>query len=221
MRDKRDGAAESDGASGQLGDGRGQVDEYAAWVSGLGLDPDMFAGLVREAAAQVARTGTFPWPKRFDRWSDEAVEDFVGKVFAKRGKGFALKILEKATSQKSLELLIVKTVRNVLIDEANRDVEKPSSQRGDPVECAVGRCPGCRSGAPRRSARRHLKESARRPPRTSPTSSSQPPACAPHSAPTGHEDGAASSVGCAIPRTGASPVSLLLRRPLAPPWSAG
>jgi len=78
----------------------------------------MFAGLVREAAAQVARTGTFPWPKHFDRWSDEAVEDFVGKVFAKRGKGFALKILEKATSQKSLELLIVKTVRNVLIDEA-------------------------------------------------------------------------------------------------------
>jgi hypothetical protein len=94
------------------------VDEYAAWSADLALDENVFAALVLRLAAQVARTQTFPHPHGYPRWTDPAVEELAAKVYKKTGKGFALKILEQATSQESMERLLLATIRNFLIDEA-------------------------------------------------------------------------------------------------------
>jgi hypothetical protein len=94
------------------------VDEYAAWSTDFTLDENVFGALVLRLAGQVARTRTFPHPHGYPRWTDQAVEELAAKVYRKAGKDFALKILEQATSQQSLERLILATIRNFLIDEA-------------------------------------------------------------------------------------------------------
>lgn len=99
--------------------GRGRlVSEFEEWVANLSLSDDVFVALLRRLAGQVVRTKSYPPPEGYDSWSDDAVHDLVNEVYARNGKQLGLKILERATSQASLERLLLATVENVLIDQA-------------------------------------------------------------------------------------------------------
>lgn len=99
------------------------MNEYEEWQRNKQVNADAFAALVLRLAGIVARTKTYPWPKHYDSWSDEAVQELAGKVYerkdsSEKDKGLALKIFEKARDQGSLERLLLATIENVLIDEA-------------------------------------------------------------------------------------------------------
>lgn len=80
--------------------------------------------LLRQLAAQVTRSGPFPPPEGYDRWSPEAVDHLVTDLFvAKEGK-LVLKCLARATGQVSLEKLLITAIKNHLRDEAK------STERG-------------------------------------------------------------------------------------------
>lgn len=80
--------------------------------------------LLRRLAAQVTRTGPFPPPEDYDRWSAAAVDHLVTDLFiAKEGK-LVLKCLVRATDQASLERLLITAIENYLKDKAK------STERG-------------------------------------------------------------------------------------------
>lgn len=94
---------------------------YATWDEDRALDEVAFTELLYRLAGQAARTRTFPPPEGYARWTPEAVRVLAHEVAGKGKKGdrpFALKVLEQATSQPSLERLILKSLRNVLVDQA-------------------------------------------------------------------------------------------------------
>lgn len=95
------------------------MDEFARWTSGDGLDDEAFAKLLIRLTGLVTRTKRFPPPQGYPGWTDGAVEDLANGVFlAKKGRTLALKLLEKADDQHSLERLLLKTIERYLIDEA-------------------------------------------------------------------------------------------------------
>lgn len=77
--------------------------------------------LLRQLGAQVTRTSSFPPPAGHKSWSAEAVDDLLADMFSKdpaRGQVFVLACYVQATDQESLERLILKSIRNFLIDQA-------------------------------------------------------------------------------------------------------
>lgn len=74
--------------------------------------------LLRQLAAQVARTSSFPPPEGYASWSNPAIDDLLADLFEKKGKAFVLACFAKATDQGSFERLLLATIRNHLIDEA-------------------------------------------------------------------------------------------------------
>jgi hypothetical protein len=77
--------------------------------------------LLRRLGAQETRSSSFPPPEGYASWSDEAVDDLLGDMFAKnetRGRVFVLGCFAIATDQASLERLILASIRNFLIDQA-------------------------------------------------------------------------------------------------------
>lgn len=94
------------------------MNEYDAWSASHKLDEEAFGALFIRLTGQVVRTGPFPLPTGYSHWSDEAVADVAGRVYASKSKGLALRVLGQATSQNSLERIILATVERALIDEA-------------------------------------------------------------------------------------------------------
>lgn len=94
------------------------MNEYDAWSELHELDAEAFGALFIRLTGLVVRTGPFPLPRGYNHWSDAAVAEVAGRVFAAKKKGLALRILEQATSQGSLERIILATVERALIDEA-------------------------------------------------------------------------------------------------------
>ncbi|NYG22513.1 hypothetical protein BJY17_003260 [Agromyces hippuratus] len=75
--------------------------------------------MLTNICAQVARTHSFPPPEGHRRWSDQAVLDYVGIVFARKGgPGFLIECFLKADDQQSFERLLYTAIRRDLIDEA-------------------------------------------------------------------------------------------------------
>lgn len=97
------------------------MDEYDEWQRTGQLELESFGALLVRLSGQIARTKSYPHPEGHDQWTDTAVQELANNVYArKKGKSLALKILEKARDQKSLELLLLTTIENVLIDEAKK-----------------------------------------------------------------------------------------------------
>jgi len=99
------------------------VNEFEEWQRTRQMNGEVFAALVLHLAGIVARTKTYPWPEHYDSRSDEAVQELASKVYerkesSEKDKRLALKILQKARDQGSLERLLLTTIENVLIDEA-------------------------------------------------------------------------------------------------------
>ncbi|NDK30617.1 hypothetical protein [Nesterenkonia haasae] len=76
--------------------------------------------LLRQLGAQVTRTSSFPPPSGHASWSADAVDDLLADMFSqeRRAKVFVLACYTQATDQASLERLILKAIRNFLIDQA-------------------------------------------------------------------------------------------------------
>lgn len=76
--------------------------------------------LLRQLGNQVTRTSSFPPPREHTRWTPEAVDDLLAEMFSvgDRSKVFVITCYLQATDQPSLERLILKTIRNFLIDQA-------------------------------------------------------------------------------------------------------
>lgn len=74
--------------------------------------------LLQRLVRQVTRVSSFPPPDTFLTWSPDAVDTVIGDIFDKRGSALVLGCLAKATDDQSLERLLLKAIRNHLIDEA-------------------------------------------------------------------------------------------------------
>ncbi|HEV2345819.1 MAG TPA: hypothetical protein VGS97_17095 [Actinocrinis sp.] len=94
----------------------GAYDELRA-TGGVG---ESTLALIRDLAGQVTRTSSFPPPEGYDAWSPEAVDDLLAELFAAKGSGFVLTCFLEATDDGSLERLLLRTIRNFLIDEAKK-----------------------------------------------------------------------------------------------------
>lgn len=126
------------------------MDDYGAWASSGGLDDDAFVRLLIRLTGQVVRTKPFPPPPDYGAWTSEAVTDFATHVFCvKDGRVLALKLLEKADDQGSLERQLLTTIERVLIDEAKKTAagrlrrRLPNVLRSDPRFVHVVSPEGC------------------------------------------------------------------------------
>jgi len=69
--------------------------------------------------AQAARTSTFPPPPDYGRWTDDAVDELLTEMIAKKGGvAFLLEILASVDNQCSAERFLLATVQNFLKDQA-------------------------------------------------------------------------------------------------------
>jgi hypothetical protein len=93
------------------------VGEYEQWL--LNGDVDAALRLLRRIAAQAARTSTFPPPPDYDRWTDDAVDELLTEMIAKKGGvAFLIETLASVDSQGSGERYLLATVQNFLKDQA-------------------------------------------------------------------------------------------------------
>ncbi|MFI8631273.1 hypothetical protein ACIGEP_01585 [Microbacterium sp. NPDC077663] len=75
--------------------------------------------LLIRLVGQIGRTSSFPPPLGHPRWSDQAVIDYVGSILStSRGRGMVINCAVTATSDASLERLLLVSIRRFLIDEA-------------------------------------------------------------------------------------------------------
>jgi hypothetical protein len=74
--------------------------------------------LLKELTAQVTRTHSFP-PRGYPRWTDEAVDEFVGRIFETgRADKMITGCFMRSVDQQSLERLLLTSIGNALKDEA-------------------------------------------------------------------------------------------------------
>ncbi len=93
------------------------MSEYERWL--LGGDVEVAWTLLRRIAAQAARTGPFPPPQDYSRWSDEAVDELLVEMIAKKGGvSFLLDALAKVDNQGSAERYLLAAVQNFQKDQA-------------------------------------------------------------------------------------------------------
>jgi hypothetical protein len=76
--------------------------------------------LLQSLAGQVTRTASFPPPEGYNSWSPDAVDDFLAELFKVKGSEFVLTCYLEATDVGSLERLLLRTIRNFLIDQAKK-----------------------------------------------------------------------------------------------------
>lgn len=94
----------------------GHLSEYEQWL--LNGDVDVAVGLLRRIAGQATRTNSFPPPRGYSRWSEEAIDELLAEMIEKKGTSFLLDLLTKVDNQGSAERYLLKTVRNFLVDQA-------------------------------------------------------------------------------------------------------
>jgi hypothetical protein len=82
------------------------------------VGPETVDLLIR-LVGQTGRTQSFPPPLGHGSWSDQAVLDYVGSILASaRGSGMAVGCVVSATDDRSLERLLLTSIRRFMIDEA-------------------------------------------------------------------------------------------------------
>lgn len=75
--------------------------------------------LLIRLVGQTGRTNSFPPPLGHGSWSDQAVLDYVGSILSStRGAGMAIGCVVSATDDRSLERLLLTSIRRFMIDEA-------------------------------------------------------------------------------------------------------
>lgn len=83
-----------------------------------GVGPET-VNLLTRLVGQIGRTNSFPPPLGHPRWTDQAVIDYVGSILSTpRGLGMVINCAVTATSDASLERLLLVSIRRLLIDEA-------------------------------------------------------------------------------------------------------
>lgn len=78
--------------------------------------------LIIALTGQLVRTRGFPPPAHHRSWSQQAIEDTVGALFAGKNNSWLKEVQALATDQRSLERLLRKVIENWLIDEAKQTV---------------------------------------------------------------------------------------------------
>src|ERR1700712_578865 len=82
------------------------------------VGPETVDLLIR-LVGQSSRTSSFPPPLGHSAWSDQAVIDCVGSILAsERGAGMAIGCALQAGDDRSLERLLLTSIRRFMIDEA-------------------------------------------------------------------------------------------------------
>ena len=82
------------------------------------VGPETVDLLIR-LVGQTGRTNSFPPPLGHGSWSDQAVLDYVGSILSTaRGAAMAIGCVVSATDDRSLELLLLTSIRRFMIDEA-------------------------------------------------------------------------------------------------------
>lgn len=82
------------------------------------VGPETVDLLIR-LVGQTSRTNSFPPPLGHGNWSDQAVLDYVGSIMGSpRGSGMAIGCVISATDDRSLERLLLTSIRRFMIDEA-------------------------------------------------------------------------------------------------------
>ena len=89
-------------------------------LESTGIVGDQTIALLRRLGAQYTRSHSFPPPEGHDRWTDEAVDDLLGELFAEKGPAFVLACLVGASDDASLERLLLAVIGNHLIDQAKK-----------------------------------------------------------------------------------------------------
>jgi len=90
-----------------------------AELSGPGTIGPATVRLLIRLVGQIGRTNSFPPPLGHPRWTDQAVIDYVGSMLStSRGTGVVVNCALSATSDASLERLLLVSIRRLLIDEA-------------------------------------------------------------------------------------------------------
>jgi hypothetical protein len=93
------------------------VTDYERWL--LDGDVEVALALLRGVAAQAARTGPFPPPQDYTRWSDEAVDELLVEMITKKGGvSFLLDGLTHVDNQGSAERYLLAVVQNFQKDQA-------------------------------------------------------------------------------------------------------
>lgn len=87
-------------------------------LSDTGRPGEHTCALLRRLGRQVTTASSFPPPEGHHEWTGDAIDDLLGSMFEKRGNALVLGCLTKATDDGSLERLLLKAIRNFLIDEA-------------------------------------------------------------------------------------------------------
>ena len=82
------------------------------------VGPETVDLLIR-LVSQTGRTKSFPPPLGHGSWSDQAVLDYVGSILSSaRWSGMAVGCVVSATDDRSLERLLLTSIRRFMIDEA-------------------------------------------------------------------------------------------------------
>jgi hypothetical protein len=93
------------------------VREYGRWL--LDGDVEVALALLRRIAAQAVRTGPFPPPQDYRLWSDDAVDELLVEMIAKKGGvAFLLGALAGVDNQGSAERYLLAAVQNFQKDQA-------------------------------------------------------------------------------------------------------
>lgn len=91
--------------------------EYERWL--LDGHVEVAHALLRDVAAQAARSGPFPPPRDYTRWSDEAVDELLVEMITRKGGiSFLLDALTRVDNQGSAERYLLAAVQNFQKDQA-------------------------------------------------------------------------------------------------------
>jgi hypothetical protein len=104
------------------------VNEYERWL--LDGDVEVALALLRRIAAQAARTGPFPPPQDYTRWNDEAVDELLVEMIAKKGGvSFLLDALAGVDNRGSAEQYLLAAVQNFQKDQAKATADGKLRER--------------------------------------------------------------------------------------------
>lgn len=74
--------------------------------------------LLQRLVRQVVSRASFPPPEGYGAWNADAVDEFLLELFEAKGPKVVMDCFLGATDEGSLERLLLKTIRNFLIDQA-------------------------------------------------------------------------------------------------------
>lgn len=98
---------------------RDDPDPSRAWEQLTDTGPgEHVIELLIKLTLQIGRGNSFPPPPQHATWNRAAAMDVLAAIFAKKSDEFVLAARATASDQQSLERVLLRTIRNWLIDEA-------------------------------------------------------------------------------------------------------